>query len=226
LSFAWYAPMDGARAEHRLFARLDEHVELNGPWPGPSMTSEAVLKALAHGLVDPRLRYGGAKLGPEVQIQHFACHCDTGFEDFADYELELAGDDGASRRITLGELDLAFLNGPRLEVEPGRPLVFLNACGSAHLDPRAVYSWPEWFLQTRHRAVIGPETLVPDRAAAQYACFFYRALFAQRSVGEALVLARRELLHQFGNPLGLLYVLYGDPTITVDQPIPQEVLYG
>jgi hypothetical protein len=42
----------------------------------------------------------------------------------------------------------------------------------------------------------------------------------------ALVLARRYLLTKFRNPLGLLYVLYGDSSITVDQPIPQEVLDG
>jgi hypothetical protein len=224
LSFTWYARMDGPHTEHEFLARLADHVELNGPWPGPPITNQQALKALADGLVDPRRRYSGAQLGREVQIHHFACHCDTSPKNPAKYDLELAGDDGRPRHIRLAALNQAFINGPKLEEEPGRPLVFLNACGSAHQDPRAMYSWPKWFLQTRHCAVIGPETLVPDKTAAKYACFFYRALFKQRTVGEALVIARRDLLHEFGNPLGLLYVLYGDPAITVDEPIPQEVL--
>ena len=73
-------------------------------------------------------------------------------------------------------------------------------------------------------AVVGPETLVPDKTAAEYARHFYRALFGRRTLGEAVVLARRDLLAERGNPLGLLYVLYGDPDVTIDKPIPHEVL--
>jgi CHAT domain-containing protein len=168
-------------------------------------------------------------LAREVQIHHLAGHSDTRAREPADYELEIAGDDGESRPITFLRLYNEFMFADTDSTPVGaiahlplKPLVFLNACGSAHKDPRRVYSWPEWFLQTGHCAVIGPETLVPDDAAAQYACFFYEALFSQRTAGEALVLARRELLHQYGNPLGLLYVLYGDSSVSVDHPIPQE----
>jgi hypothetical protein len=226
LSFAWYARMKGARQEKEFFTRLGDFIELNGPFPGPSLAAELVEEEIAGGLFDPRRRYLSPSPSSDVQVQHFACHCDTGFGDPADYEFEFCGEDGARRLVTLGDLNWMFarsLEQGQLD-PPARPLVFLNACGSTHLDPRHVYSWPEWFLQTRHRAVIGPETLVPDGVAAFFAASFYCLLLGGRSAGQALVLARRELLQSCANPLGLLYVLYGDPTITIDTPIPQEVL--
>ena len=67
---------------------------------------------------------------------------------------------------------------------------------------------------------------MPDLVAAVYARSFYGALLSGRTVGAALVTARQELLHEFGNPLGLLYVLYGDPDIRIRRRISQEVLDG
>jgi CHAT domain len=216
LSFAWYAQMPGARDEHEFFVALADKIELNGPWPTSALSRDTVLKALAEGLVDPRRRYVGQS-GRPVQVLHFACHCDTGFNSPSEYELELSGGSG-SQRITLEQLNAQYSFGLREQQEsPDRPLVFLNACGATHQDPRHMYSWPEWFLQTGHLAVIGPETLVPDATAAYYARFFYQAVLANQSVGEALVFARRKLLLKYGNPLGLLYVLYGDPGITMEQ---------
>jgi CHAT domain len=226
ITFLWYAPMSGARQEYEFFARRSAHIELNGPWPPPHLDSDTVLETLTDVLFDPARRFQPAAGGPHVQIQHFACHCDTGSDDPAEYELELAGGEGESWRITLGELNMAFLDRQRGEKATSRPLVFLNACGSAHLDPWRVYSWPEWFMQNGHRGVIGTGTLIPDRAAARFAGFLYEALLSRRPLGEALVLARRRLLHEFGNPLGLLYVLYADPDIILDKPIPKESLHG
>ena len=81
------------------------------------------------------------------------------------------------------------------------------------MDPARVYSWPEWFLRNGHRGVIGTTALVPDRAAAEFSKFFYKALLARRPLGESIVHARRELLSSYGNPLGVLYVLHADPNI-------------
>jgi hypothetical protein len=63
--------------------------------------------------------------------------------------------------------------------------------------------------------VIGTETLVPDVVAARFAEFFYKKLLTEQPLGTALVLVRRKLLEEFLNPLGLLYVLYADPDLTV-----------
>lgn len=90
------------------------------------------------------------------------------------------------------------------------------------MDPSKVSSFPRWFLQRRHLGVIGTETLVPDAVAPVYAELFYKELLTGASLGEAVVRARQQLLHRFGNPLGLLYVLYADPDIRIQNPLPKE----
>jgi hypothetical protein len=224
MTFAWHAGLPGAHMEHDFFTRLASYVDVDGPWPQPADTTESVVRAFAEGLADPRRRYGREALGPEIRIIHLSCHCDTAFDDPDDYELELAAAGGPGRHITFEKIYNEMTWAKKPEGPVTRPLVFLNACGAGHQDPERVYSWPEWFLQERHVTVVGPETLVPDKTAAAYSRLFYRALFSERTVGEAVVQARRELLAERGNPLGLLYVLYGDPDVTVEQSIPQEVL--
>jgi hypothetical protein len=128
-----------ARTSGALPIKVPARHELNGPWPNVAVPSDAVIQQLAERIRDPRRRCGTSEPGPEVQIQHFACHCDTGFDDPADYELELSSDDGDSQRVILGELNLAF-SAVRADADPPvRRLVFLNTCSSAHQDPRRVY---------------------------------------------------------------------------------------
>jgi hypothetical protein len=182
------------------------------------------VRRFARGLADPRRRYRTDALGPTIQIVHLSCHCDTQFDDPDEYRLGVAGVDGQDRQITFEKLFNEVLWAEKAAGLTARPLVFLNACGAGHQDPERVYSWPAWFLHEGHMAVVGPETLVPEKTAAEYSRHFYRALFGRHTVGEALVQARRDLLAERGNPLGLLYVLYGDPDITIDQAIPKEVL--
>jgi hypothetical protein len=215
LSLFWFQPMRGARDEHDYFAGRETLVELAGPWPKPKMDEDEVLDRLGAVLFDPSLRFPPDETGRELLIQHFACHCDTAGDEPAYYELELAGGPDESCSIRLGELGAGFDARQRDLTYRQRPLVFLNACGSAHADPWRVYSWPQWFLANGHRGVIGTETLVPDRAAARFSRFFYDELLGGTPLGAALVRARRRLLAECLNPLGILYVLYADPDITI-----------
>jgi hypothetical protein len=224
LTFAWFATMKGAQKECDFFKRMGDHIELNGPWPTESLSTKSVLDSLTEVLFDPRRRFTTQE-GEAIQIAHFACHCDTGFPAPVDYELILAGSDGNRRPVPMGKLNTGFLGRQKGQRKFPRPLVFLNACESAKQDSAHVFSWPEWFLAERHVGVIGTETLVPDRVAARYAELFYTALLSGRKLGESLVVARRQLLRE-GNPLGLLYVLYADPDMTVENPVPRETLHG
>jgi hypothetical protein len=215
VSFIWYQPFAGARKEHKFFADRKDLVELNGPWPKLGIaTKDDVVEKLGKVLYDPHRRFAREDAERELQIQHFACHGDTEGKHPAAYELMLSGGDAEPWRIPLSALDGEF---DRLTdgVPRVRPLVFLNACGSAHIDPARMYSWPHWLLQNRHRGVIGTETLVPDVVASWFSRFFYEELLATCPIGAALVRARRRLLHEFMNPLGLLYVLYADPDLGV-----------
>jgi hypothetical protein len=101
-----------------------------------------------------------------------------------------------------------------------RPLVIANACGSARIDKETRGSFPRWFLNNRHRGYVGTETDVPDTVAAAFAERLYGALLDERPLGEAVVLARRRLLADWGSPLGLLYVLYGDPGLAIEHHPP------
>jgi hypothetical protein len=214
VSLIWYQPFVGARREAKFFADRPKLIELNGPWPAPGMAAERIVEELGGVLYEPRRRFRGEHAARELQIQHFACEGRTEDAHPADYELTLAGAGKERLPVALAALDEEFdrLTDGSYRT---RPLVFLNACGSAHIDPVRMHSWPQWFLQQGHRGVIGTETLVPDVVAARFAEFFYEKLLTEQPLGTALVLARRKLLEDFLNPLGLLYVLYADPDFTV-----------
>ncbi|MFB4279616.1 CHAT domain-containing protein [Nonomuraea sp. MTCD27] len=222
LAFTWYQPLAAVQDEHDFFVGLGEReLQLNGPWPAPGVPNVDVVNRLAEGLVDPRLRYSAARADTEVQVQHFACHCVA--EQDRNFLLLSGCEDDEPRPVTLETLQSAYTTAwepyrERLSADSVRPLVFLNACRAGTIDPQRLSSWPMWFIQRRHRTVIGPMTNVPDVTAAQFARLFYEALLANQSAGKALVLARRELLSKFANPLGLLYVLYGQPDVVIPPP--------
>lgn len=99
--------------------------------------------------------------------------------------------------------------------------MILNACSSSRTDPLTAASFAQWFVASGHRAFIGTETDVPDGLAARFAGAFYgRLLEARRPLGDAVVWARRDLLRDFRNPLGLLYVVYGDTDLVVERARP------
>jgi hypothetical protein len=91
------------------------------------------------------------------------------------------------------------------------PIVVMNSCGSAHLDPRTAVSFPDLFLTEHLGGFIGPEALVPDEVAADFSRQFYAALTRGMSVGQALYHAKWTLLSRWSNPLGMLWTAYVDP---------------
>lgn len=92
-----------------------------------------------------------------------------------------------------------------------RPLVVMNACDSAALEPDKAISLVRGFTYNGAGAVIGTETAIfPSLAYAFADAFLDGALTAGTSLGAALRSARLELL-RLGNPLGLAYILYGLP---------------
>jgi hypothetical protein len=230
LTLLHHAGLPGAALETEFFDGARPHVDVDGPWPQPGLSEDDVVNGVVNVLFDPRRRVLAKPNGDPVQIHHFACHCET-WGASVDYALVLAGEDEEDRLVALHRLDSGY--GDRLQdleehgsaskTRTDGALVFLNACGSAFMDPARVTSFPQWFLRNGHRGVIGTETVIPDEVAAHYARCFYRELLTGTSLGSALVKARLHLLSEFGNPLGLLYVLYADPHITVEDPVPLGV---
>jgi hypothetical protein len=210
--------LKGARQEATVFGALDGRVALDGPWPKRESVDE-VVDAIVASLYEPRRRLDGTPTEVPAQIQHFACHLDTTAHLSDDHTLMLATDRGGRRPVTLAQIrdgydDRIYSSDPD-GARRDRAVVVMNACASSRTDPSTANSFAQWFLAHGHRAFVGTETDVPDQIAAHFALRFYKRLLDERTLGDSLVWARRDLLRDLGNPLGLLYVLYGDPDLHI-----------
>ncbi|MER7582384.1 CHAT domain-containing protein [Kitasatospora sp. NPDC097691] len=192
-------------------------VDIEGPWPGPGIPLETVVERLVDALYDPGTALDGGSRSSPVQIQHFSCHCTTDNRTDEGFTLILGGSGDHERRISLGRIRQGFRQRAQQRGPLGgaRSLVIANACGSAKIDKTTRRSFPHWFLRNRHRGFIGTETDVPEEVAVAFSVRLYEALLDQKPLGEAVVLARRRLFTDRSNPLGLLYVLYGDPFLRI-----------
>lgn len=206
--------MPGAVEEAHYLGKRAGDVRLEGPWPPPNLEADAVERALLDVLHDPRRRLDGGGGSMAAQIQHFACHCDTQWDDPDDYALVLGR--GAGHKIALGRMYHGLLERGRVEQWKGpRPLVLLNACGAARVSATEFSSFPLWFLENGYRGFVGAEVDIPDILAAEYATRLYDELLSGKTLGAAVVRARVRLFREHGNPLGLLYVMYGDPLLSI-----------
>jgi len=162
-------------------------------------------------------RFDGTSFGAPFQVLHFACHCTT--EGLADDHALMFGETGdISTRVTLDQLKVCRQQNDT-RIEPYRnaahPLVFMNACDSSVMDPTAVTSFPHFFLRRGSCAYIGTEAPVPDALAELISDAFYTELLTGASIGAALYRAKWHLAQDHDNPLGLLYMLYGNPDVTL-----------
>lgn len=214
IDFIRHVGLDGPAKEQAFLSSQPKKIELRGPWPDDiSSDTDEIRRRLA-----TMLYWAGPDTGIRDQILHFACHCKA---------LAGAGDNarvlvqgrtkGPEVDLTIGDLRREFgrrtLDGERREFV--LPLVFMNACGSAELDPREASSFPAFFLNGGYRGFIGTETNVPDTFAAQMSQAFYSKLLGGQSVGDALQSAKWAMVLRYNNPLGILYTLYADQDLTV-----------
>ncbi|GAA1579563.1 hypothetical protein GCM10009789_36640 [Kribbella sancticallisti] len=91
-----------------------------------------------------------------------------------------------------------------------QPLVVMNACDTAALEPERAISLVKGFTYNGAGAVVGTEITIFTSLAYGFALTFLDAVLAGNSLGSALRTSRLELL-RMGNPLGLAYILYGLP---------------
>jgi hypothetical protein len=93
-----------------------------------------------------------------------------------------------------------------------RPLVFLNGCMTAALEPEKAIDFVSAFVnQAAASGVIGTEITVFEPLATKFAEAFLRCFMGEcKSIGESIKLARLSLLQQM-NPLGLVYIPFALP---------------
>lgn len=89
------------------------------------------------------------------------------------------------------------------------PIVILNMCESAQLLPDLANSFVQYFLSCNASAVIGTECVIPADFGAAFGCELLPRLLEDTPVGAALLGARRKMMCEFSNPLGLAYTLWG-----------------
>ena len=89
---------------------------------------------------------------------------------------------------------------------PGWPIVFVNACSAANVEPLSFLSFRTEFRKRRAAGMIAPSFSIPTLFAALFARTFLDAYAAHQPVGLILFNLRRDLLAR-GNPLGLWYSL-------------------
>jgi hypothetical protein len=220
-----YAGLRGVQRERAFFQRQSKAVvDLEAPWPKRAVSPDEACKTCARVIYDPRLSFVGRQRKVPDQVQHFACHCDATDLDF---EISLAADEGSVVHIPLAAMRLELTE--IVVIHPKQrsfslPMIFMNACESSVLEAEIASSFPDFFLQQGNRAFIGTETAIPDDVSAKFSQYFYSALWGGATVGLALNAAKWELLENHGNPLGLLYTLYGDPDLRVKNIVSKEAL--
>jgi hypothetical protein len=104
------------------------------------------------------------------------------------------------------------LRAYRIRWKAPRPLVFMNGCMTAALEPEKAIDFVSAFVnQAAASGVIGTEITVFEPLATEFAQAFLRNFMGEcKSLGQSVKLARLALLQQF-NPLGLVYIPYALP---------------
>ncbi|MCP3728465.1 CHAT domain-containing protein [Paraburkholderia sp. CNPSo 3272] len=207
VAFRGNSVLPGIEAQLSYFRSKTALIDAHTLWPGDDPPDECdAVSELADILLQPQ-KSRSAPDSPRPVV-HFCCHYRAGGAG-ALAELEVS--DGLGVRIVDLRGALAQHEVPDATVA-GLPLVFLNACTSASLNPRDD-SLLRLLIRRGYCHVIGGETLLPDRIAGEFATRVYRDALRGRPIGMAIWRARRYLLERFNNPGGLLYTLYGSPDI-------------
>ena len=154
-----------AATESRYFERAGELIDLDGPWPirrTDSTWDDFEYLALASYLLNPVAGMDASSRPQPAGIVHFACHCDTEDANSDKHAIDL----GSSRGLAHAVLQLGSLKRHVYHDAPpastSRPLVFLNACGSAAAGPAEFHggvasrlSFADFFVPKPAAAVAG-----------------------------------------------------------------------
>jgi class 3 adenylate cyclase/CHAT domain-containing protein/TolA-binding protein len=157
-------------------------------------------------------------------LVHFAGH--------ADYAPENPGQSGW--RLSDGNLQA---NEIKKMTDTGimPALIFSNACQSARTDEwslqshfqNEIFGLANAFILAGVKHYIGTFWEVLDEPSKRFAIQFYRHLFENKTVGEAVRMTRHDLMDEYGEEaiVWASYLLYGDPTYKyVSHIIPDAAL--
>ena len=220
----YHGGLRGAHAEVGFFRGKGHVFRLEGPYPNDVSDTEA--PTLAHQIAAPHVSVGGGVNPYADQLLHVACHCEANGDDASQFAYRLADRHGREMVISLDDLMGELMRhwgardtgGDRAAM----PLAFLNACGTAIIDPAGAASLLKPFRDNGNRGIVGTAANVPDRVAANMSRWFYTNLtVGGLNLGNALHQAKWRLLQDHGNPLGILYAVHAFAGLRVI-PIPPQ----
>jgi hypothetical protein len=217
------AALPGAASEADYFRTAKAHFELDGPWPAGRINPRSAVVKLARCMWNPWQPFRGKCRNRPDQIHHFACHFKLDVQNTEVSFLQFQGPHSPPVEVHLGDLKyqlLATQMGKKGPPSAFKPLVFANACQTSTIQPGAAASFPEVVLKNGNVGFIGTETAIPDKVACIFAQRFYENLLHGDTLGDSVMNAKHQLLLQYHNPLGILYVFYAEPDMRVRKPVP------
>lgn len=213
-----HAGLSGAEKELAFLQKRGE-INLCGVWPGEHCEDAA--QELAE------LSHGGAAADPPEAVHHFACHFAVDKAEPVNSVLSFSGSTSPAspRKVVVDNLSYRLKGLHQGAPIAGRgPLVFMNACGSSEVTSFGEGVLPVMFRRYGSAGFIGTQTNVPDAFAAPFSCTFYEILAdgdgSGVGVGLALHRARTWAVEYAANPLGLLYIFYGNPDLSITKETP------
>ncbi|MHB8066929.1 MAG: CHAT domain-containing protein [Desulfobaccales bacterium] len=114
-----------------------------------------------------------------------------------------------------GQINPSNFRALNIQWEAPRPLVFINGCHTAAVEPLQALEFITPLVTYSHGAgVIGTEITIFEELATVFAEECLRRFFQGESIGAALRGARLSLLQE-GNPLGLVYIPFVIASLTL-----------
>lgn len=148
-------------------------------------------------------------LGQDTPLVYFYCHGERPRSDSPDTVL------GVGRSEMLYSKDFIswiaewwdFGEGRKIW-DAVRPLIFINACHSAEVNPESLVTYLDAFIETGHASgVVGTEVRVNPTLAMDAANQFFTSFLGGDSAGQALHKMQLDFLRS-GNLFGLVYTPY------------------
>jgi len=154
----------------------------------------------------------------DLPLVYFYCHGDRPDPDRPDTFLGIGNNEHVSPQDFSGWVREAYFTRQLRVWNRIRPLVFINACHSAEIDPQALFNYIDVFVGGGNAAgVIGTEVKVSQPLAMEFASIFFDQLLAPgATVATALRRARLDFLAK-GNVFGLNYTPYCWADLTIAQ---------
>jgi CHAT domain-containing protein len=156
-------------------------------------------------------------LDKDMHVAHFACHAECN---------KLSPDQSTMRLSNSFLLSIQDFTNHKV-VATHSPLVILNACDTADLNPLYTSYFADALLDKGARGVVATECEIPDTFAAPFAKHLYGLLLGGIPLGVAMLRTRQHFLEPpRRDPSGLVYSMYAYPQLSLRRKIPNGKSVG